>query len=295
MGRPELAIIHDGLAVYSFGDGEPILFMPYPHAASVVGDATPAALSNGVVCRGRRVITFDPPQAGRSTRPARLDMAEMLACADESLVCFGITGPVDVIGHSQGGIAALAFAIARPARVRRLILVGAAASGPSYLHAAGAIWNRSHPAFWRCGLIAMLLPLTRRLAAQNLMLNAIGRASYVNPAIAPRRRVCPRDWLRPAAPRIWWANVARRLDYRSALHTITAPTLVLVGRHDPQTPPVCAEELAAGIPQSHLAIFEHSGHYPFIEETDAFWATVERFLESSLPATESLPRTAGPL
>src|SRR6059058_4015626 len=28
----------DDLAIYRFGQGEPLLFMPYPHAASVMGD-----------------------------------------------------------------------------------------------------------------------------------------------------------------------------------------------------------------------------------------------------------------
>ena len=38
----------DGLAIYRFGQGEPLLFMPYPHAASVVGDPLPSALIEGL-------------------------------------------------------------------------------------------------------------------------------------------------------------------------------------------------------------------------------------------------------
>jgi len=36
------------LAIYRFGEGKPILFMPYPHPASVVGDPTPTALIDGL-------------------------------------------------------------------------------------------------------------------------------------------------------------------------------------------------------------------------------------------------------
>ena len=40
----------------------------------------------------------------------------------------------------------------------------------------------------------------------------------------------------------------------------------------------CSEELANGIPNARLAIFEYSGHYPFIEERDRFKQTVMEFL-----------------
>jgi hypothetical protein len=75
----------DGLAIYCFGRGEPILFMPYPHAASVVGDPMPTAIIEGLEQANRQVVTFDPPGAGRSTRLARLDLAEMLDGAEEAL------------------------------------------------------------------------------------------------------------------------------------------------------------------------------------------------------------------
>ena len=102
----------DGLAIYRFGKGEPILFLPYPHAASVVGDLIPTVLIEGLEQADRQVITFDPPSAGRSTRRARLDLAKMLDAAEEALEHCGVNGPVDVVGHSQGAFAALAFALA---------------------------------------------------------------------------------------------------------------------------------------------------------------------------------------
>ena len=107
-------LVDEGLTVYTFGEGAPLLFMPYPHGVGVVGDSNFMALIHGLIRLGRRVITFDPPCSGRSTRPARLDMQEMLACAEEVLTACGIMAPVDVFGHSQGGVAALAFAIEQP-------------------------------------------------------------------------------------------------------------------------------------------------------------------------------------
>src|SRR5215211_6039073 len=119
--RPSIRIMNDGLAIYSYGSGEPLLLMPYPHG---IGDV-PGPLMQGLVREltglGRRVVTFDPPQAGRSRRPARVNMDEMLECAEEALTVWGVEGPVDVMGHCHGSLAALALAIERPERVRSLI------------------------------------------------------------------------------------------------------------------------------------------------------------------------------
>ncbi len=268
----------DGLALYRFGQGEPILFMPYPHAASVVGDLMPTAIIEGLEQAERQVVTFDPPGAGRSTRPARLDLAEMLEGAEEALQHCGVNGSLDVVGHSQGAFVALAFAIEHPKRVRRLILIGAGAGGPSWMRAPGALWNRSHPAHWHWVLWASVYQLTRRLAAQKLMFNVVSRASWVDQSRAQQQHVSLRDWFRSAHPRTQWGQVARRLDYRPRLREVRAPTLVLTGRQDPQMPPACAQELAAGIPNARLVLFERSGHYPFLEEPGAFWATVHAFL-----------------
>ena len=76
--------------MYTFGAGEPTLLMPYPHAATVVGDHTLTALVEGLQALGRQVVTFDPPGAGRSTRRMRLDMIEMLECAEEALTTCGL-------------------------------------------------------------------------------------------------------------------------------------------------------------------------------------------------------------
>jgi pimeloyl-ACP methyl ester carboxylesterase len=244
----------------------------------------PAAIIEGLEQADRQVITFDPPGAGRSTRRARLDLAEMLDAAEEALQNCGVNGPVDMVGHSQGAFVALAFAIERTPRVRRLILIGAGAGGPSWMRAPGAIWNRSHPAHWRFGLWASVYQLTRRLAAQKLMLNVVIRASWVDQSRAQQQHVSPQDWFRSAQPRTQWGQVARHLDYRPRLGEVRAPALVLTGRHDPQMPVACAQELAAGIPNARLVLFERSGHYPFLEEPGAFWATVRAFLLEGIGA-----------
>jgi proline iminopeptidase len=120
------------------------------------------------------------------------------------------------------------------------------------------------------------------------MLDVIFRASYVDKRYFRPATVTWRDWLRAAPPRLKWVDVARYLDFRTRLGEVRAPTLVLAGRHDPQMPPACAAELAAGIPGAQLVVFERSGHYPFVEEPESFWAAVGAFLDAGPPAARSL-------
>lgn len=63
------------------------------------------------------------------------------------------------------------------------------------------------------------------------------------------------------------------------LPNIQTPALVMAGRHDPITPPAPgAERIARLLPAAQLQIFEDSGHYPFIEERESFFATLETWL-----------------
>jgi pimeloyl-ACP methyl ester carboxylesterase len=41
-----------------------------------------------------------------------------------------------------------------------------------------------------------------------------------------------------------------------------------------------SEHLHKGIPQSQLAIFEGSGHFPWLEEAEKFFAILNGFLSS---------------
>jgi proline iminopeptidase len=63
------------------------------------------------------------------------------------------------------------------------------------------------------------------------------------------------------------------------LSTITAPTLAITGRHDLFTPAEHgAARFAALMPNAAQLVLEHSGHFPFVEEPEAFAAAVGAWL-----------------
>jgi pimeloyl-ACP methyl ester carboxylesterase len=233
---------------------------------------------------GRRVITFDPPGFFASPRPPRLGLEEMLACSYQALQAAAVPTPVDVVGHSQATLCQLALALAAPEAVRSLVLVGAVDGGWRATHRARGMpwcWRPTDRRLWQFAALAAPLALGRgNLRRLKRLQRLFIEASFVDPSRAPLLQLQPGDQHRPPPRRVRWQASVRNLDLRPRLGEITIPTLVCVGRHDPQTPWPSNTEIAAALPAGRLAVFERSGHYPYVEEPDRFAAVVSGFLSS---------------
>jgi pimeloyl-ACP methyl ester carboxylesterase len=77
-----------------------------------------------------------------------------------------------------------------------------------------------------------------------------------------------------------WAS----LDLRDRLPLIRARSLVIAGRHD-MLPPSRVQEIADGIEGAEFLVFEESGHFAPVEETEKFVRTAVDFLR--LPTGEA--------
>ena len=190
-----------------------------------------------------------------------------------------------LLGHSYGGFLAQEYALRYPDRLaglvlcstapaldyvrdlRRLVAVAGVAATEEQLEAAERFFS-SPPASdeeyarqWRSVLpLYFADPAPRKLAP--LHERAVYRAAPWRHAVSS---------LLPAY------NVADRLS------AVTAPALVLGGRHDWVSPPTQAARLTALLPRAELLFFEESGHYAFVEQADEFVAVVREWLER-LPA-----------
>ncbi len=71
-----------------------------------------------------------------------------------------------------------------------------------------------------------------------------------------------------------------RPDSRGDLASIACPTLVLVGAEDMLTPPDRAQEMAAAIPNSRLAVIPDSGHLSTLEQPEAVTDALEAWLKA---------------
>jgi proline iminopeptidase len=72
-----------------------------------------------------------------------------------------------------------------------------------------------------------------------------------------------------------------KLDFRTQLRGLHMPVLVVNGRYDRVSVPRFSLKFKQYAPQAEIVMFEHSGHSPFIEEPDAFFATLRTFLGAS--------------
>ena len=271
----------DGLAVYSVGSGEPVLLFPYPHAHTTEPMAQ-GPIAEILAGMGRTVVTFDVPGAYRSTREPVGDMDEMIRSADEALDRLGIQGPVDVVGHSMGGLAALAYAIERPERTRRLVLANSVSGFPAATRCGfpGSAFRIFELDYWRIIIWGIRINGGRAdLALHKRLQNLMEGASYHDKAFFTPVEIDADDYEKGVPIRmIWSKNMYTGLSYADRLGEVRAPTLILAGRYDPEASIPCSEELLQGIPDASLVIFEQSGHFPFIEEASLFTDTVDAFL-----------------
>jgi proline iminopeptidase len=222
-----------------------------------------------------QLVYYDHRGHGRSGRPPIETLTFERLCADaDALRAHLGADQVTVLGHSYGGFIALEYALRYPARVRSLLLVDTA------------------PAF---DYLEEVMTLARGKGATEEMLIAVTR-SAVNDADLERtlQLIAPLYYHHFDATRaeqqlaqtIYNAAAGARgdellvtYDVTSRLGEIGAPTLVIVGRDDFIAPLSQAHRLREGIPGAELVVVDHSGHYPFVEEPDAFFGSVRAWLD----------------
>ena len=251
MSEPtEPAEIHNGLAVYQRGQGHPLLALPYPHASGGGPMIDGPLVSLAAGC-GFQVATFDPPGQYRSARPAQVSLEEMLDCATE---------------NARHPRTASAGRGARPQHVRAVRLLlrprpprAGRQTGPGGHAARQRHGHRPYRAMpWPRGTGA--LRHTRSWTCSN----------FVNQALVSPIVIEPGDRHRAAPPRDRWWHAIRKTRVVSRASELRCPTLLIVGRHDPQTPARISKEIHKRVPGSRLEIFERSGHSPFLEEPQRF-------------------------
>ena len=69
-----------------------------------------------------------------------------------------------------------------------------------------------------------------------------------------------------------------QFDVTHRLPEIRVPTLVIVSTSDIPTVAM-AQQTAQLIPDAQLEVFEHSRHFPFIEEPETFFNVIRQFIQ----------------
>ena len=85
-------------------------------------------------------------------------------------------------------------------------------------------------------------------------------------------------------------EAVRDMDFRAIKPTIKAPTLVIVGKQDPATPPAHGEAIAKAIPGAKLVALD-AAHISNIEQPQAYTKAVLDFLTANRGARHGRTRT----
>ena len=239
---------------------------------------------------GRGAVLYDQLGCGKSEhlpnapvdfwRP-ELFKRELSLLAQE----LGIAERYVVVGQSWGGMLAMEYAIDRPAGLRAIVVANSPASIRLWVEEANRL---------RLDLPADVQEtLTRHEEA-----GTTGDPEYEAAVqVFYERHVCRvvpfpdcvvRSFAQIAAePTVYHTmngpsefhciGSLKTWDITDRLHEITAPTLLISGRHDEATPLIVGE-IHARIPGARWELFEESSHLPHVEEPEAFLACVEEFL-----------------
>ncbi len=248
------------------------------------------------------VIYFDNVGRGRSDRLKDASRYTVERDADDIEVLRQKLGfeKLILIGHSYGGMPAMAYALRRPDRVERLILSDSAVSADEWqlnIDNCNHYVQLHYPEIWG-QLLALRAKGVKSSASayENLYGSALKNVYWFNPEAKSKmiRSTDPQDALNGNVylamlgddPEWTVGGTIKNFDPRASLKNVKIPTLVTVGRSDEVCPPIVARDLRASFPaeNSRLVVFERSGHRPWVEESEKWFLLVGKFLENGAAA-----------
>jgi pimeloyl-ACP methyl ester carboxylesterase len=181
-------------------------------------------------------------------------MAWVVALMDE----LGIQR-VSVIGHSFGGRVGIKLAALHPERVEKLVLTDAAGIRPKRTLGYHVRVRAFKAARWLS---------QQKLAPEPLRSWAVARVATSG---------SPDYQTASGTVRGSFVRVVNE-DLREYLPRIQAPTLLIWGDRDEETPLADAQFMERQIPDAGLVVFNGAGHYAYLEQAARFNVIVKTFL-----------------
>ncbi len=226
-----------------------------------------------------QLVYIDHRSTGRSERaPLETCTIEQMADDIEELRKHLGLGKITIIGNSFGGFWGQVYALRHPENLERLILVTTSASNNFWESATAELERRATAEQKVVGPTLFEGKVTTEaefMAWWDVMLPLY--FYKWNDKIGGE--MVKRGVDDPLVAAYMFERIIPSYDVSAGLPSVTAPTLVCSGRHDWVTPVVECERIVELIPNAELAMFEKSGHMPFIEEQDKFVEVVRDFLQ----------------
>ena len=230
------------------------------------------------------LILLDPRGTASSSTPAdshAYTTADYVGDVEELRLHLG-ADELNILGHSHGGVVAMAYAAQHPTNVRRLVAADTLVRLQREEMDEIMFRHRNEPWYDDARLAleqedagdyaneAELREITRRFWPMYFAHYDERADAYLDECITPERA-------NPDALKLFNEGI-EAWDMRLELAGIDAPTLVITGTEDFICGPACAADIATGIAGSKQVLIEDCGHFAFVEQPQRFREEVAQFL-----------------
>lgn len=259
--------VPDRTAYRAEGEGEPIVFI---HGVGMNKDVWAPQLD--AFAATHRVVLYDMlGHGGSPLPPAEPTLADYAGQLHRLLDALGIDR-ANIVGHSMGSLVALAFALAHPERVLRLV-------------ALNAVYDRTPEQ--RAAVEARAALLAEEGMGATLdgtLARWFGKAE--EPALAEKARQV-RTWLEAVDP-VGYARTYRLFAtsddaFVGRLDRLRMPALFLTGEHDRNSSPEMSLRMAALAPNGVAQVVAGERHMMSFTSPETINPILRDFLSTPLP------------
>jgi pimeloyl-ACP methyl ester carboxylesterase len=233
------------------------------------------------------LILVDPRGTAATPRPPDSDayaIADYVDDLEELRAGLGLE-QLNLLGHSHGGVVAMAYAAAHPGRLRRLVLASTLPRFSPVQEAAmtAAMQTREREPWYEDACAALEAEQAGDFETDEELRDLALREFPFYFARFGEAEQAYLDTLRAETPNadallLFNREIFSVFDLRPELGRIDVPTLVIAGELDFITGPIAAEEIAEGIAGAEKVILPDTGHFIFVEARASFRAEVTRWL-----------------
>lgn len=198
---------------------------------------------------------------------------------------------ISLVGHSYGTVVAQAYAIKYPDKVDKMVLINGFHSGENWqanCDSYNSVTKKHFPEKWeQIDSLRNLGYVSSDPEFYSLYWNIPAKHMYYHDL--DLKQNVPNTKYRGMNPAVYFSIIGRDADFlvsgsmidqdfRRDLKDLTCPTLIIAGRYDGVSTPEYAVHYKQFMPQAKFVMFEHSGHNPYLEESEKFYGVLDEFL-----------------
>jgi proline iminopeptidase len=222
-----------------------------------------------------RFILLHQRGTGRSTDASAMQLPRLVGDL-EALRKELDVDKLTIAGHSFGGIMAMMYAREHPDRVGALALIDAGGPTLKSVPKFSANLESRFSAEEKAAIKEWTGRMEKERTRAVFEITKAKTAAYFADR-AKAKLLIDEMSVDSFRDTVFWAIVPQMmaLDLRPGLEKVKAPVMVIHGKQDPLE---SAQEVHETFPGSQLAMLDNAGHFPWLEQPEAFYKALDGFL-----------------